>query len=201
MSTLKSWKVSENIIKIIGKMLRAKIFSDDRLLDANTGTPQGGILSPMLANVALTALDDFCYENFGTPTYRSKKQGGNYIQNPVIRYADDFVIICTSEKEAEHVKEKIATFLKDSIGLELSDEKTKITHISEGFDFLGFNVRKYTTISPISKLHQIGKLLIKPQKEKVVNFHAEVESHGEAVRLRLCAPSQRMSPREGYRKY
>jgi len=141
LNTLKSWKVSESIVNIIGRMLRAKVFSDDRLLDVNTGTPQGGILSPMLANVALTALDDFCYENFGTLTKRGGKQRGKYIQNPIIRYADDFVIICASEQEAELVKEKVATFLKDNISLELSDEKTKITHISEGFGFLGFNIR------------------------------------------------------------
>jgi len=173
-NTLKSWKVSESIINIIGRMLRAKVFTDDKLLDVNTGTPQGGILSPMLANVALTALDDYCSKNFGTPT-RGGKQRGNYIQNPIIRYADDFVIVCASEQKAELIKEKIATFLKDSIGLELSDEKTKITHISEGFDFLGFNVRKYTLRSPRSKYHQIGKLLIKPQKEKVINFLRRIQ--------------------------
>ena len=167
LDTLKSWEVSENTVNIIGKMLRAKVFSDDRLLDTNTGTPQGGILSPMLANVALTALDDFCYENFGIFTQRGKKRGGNYFQNPIIRYADDFVIVCASEQEAALIKESIATFLKDSIGLELSDEKTKVTHIYEGFNFLGFNIRKYTARSPSS---QIEKLLIKPQKEKVNDF-------------------------------
>jgi len=153
----------------MNKEVRASLLKDITE-NIDTGTPQGGILSPMLANVALTALDDYCYKNFGIHTYQSKKKGGNYIQNPIIRYADDFVIICKSEQEAEFIKGKIATFLKKNIGLELSNEKTKITHIADGFDFLGFNIRKYTQKSPKSKYHQVGKLLIKPQKEKVINF-------------------------------
>jgi len=60
--------------------------------------------------------------------------------------------------------------LKEKVGLELSNEKTKITHTADGFDFLGFNIRKYTQKSPKSKYHSIGKLLIKPSKEKVIKF-------------------------------
>jgi len=170
LKTLKSWEVRKGIVNIIERMLKSKILFKDITQDVDTGTPQGGILSPMLANVALTALDDYCCKNFGVHTPRSKKQGGNYIQNPIVRYADDFVIVCKSEQEAEFIKGEIATFLKENIGLELSNEKTKITHTADGFDFLGFNIRKYTQKSPKSKYHSIGKLLIKPQKEKVRNF-------------------------------
>lgn len=175
LNTLKSWHVTNNIINIIEKMLKSKILFNDMLHDVDTGTPQGGILSPMLANVALTALDDYCKRNFGTLKRRSKKQGGNYTINPIVRYADDFVIVCKSKQEAIDIKEKIATFLMDNIGLELSSEKTNITHISEGFDFLGFNIRKYTHKSSRSKYHQRGQLLIKPQKEKVINFLSRIQ--------------------------
>jgi len=170
LKTLKSWDVKRNIINIIERMLKTKVLFKDMTQNIDTGTPQGGILSPMLANVALTALDDHCYQNFGKHTQRPKERGGNYIQNPIIRYADDFVIVCKSEHEAEYIKGKITIFLKENIGLELSNEKTKITHTADGFDFLGFNIRKYTQKSPKSKYHSIGKLLIKPQKEKVINF-------------------------------
>jgi len=174
--TLKSWDVKKNIVNIIERMLKSKILFKDITQDADMGTPQGGILSPMLANVALTALDDYCYKkNFGAHEHRSKNRGGSYIKNPIIRYADDFVIVCNSEHEAEFIKEKIASFLKENIGLELSNEKTKITHTADGFDFLGFNIRKYTQKSPKSKYHSIGKLLIKPQKEKVINFLRRVK--------------------------
>jgi len=168
--TLKSWNVKRNIMNIIERMMKSEVLFKDITEKVDTGTPQGGILSPMLANVALSALDDYCYKNFGTKTPRSKKQGGSYIQNPIVRYADDFVIVCKSKQEAEVIKGEIATFLKENIGLELSNEKTMITHIADGFDFLGFNIRKYTDKSPESKYHSIGQLLIKPQKEKVINF-------------------------------
>jgi len=175
LKTLKLWDVKRNIRNIIGRMMKSKVLFKDTTENVETGTPQGGILSPMLANVALTALDDFCYKNFGKHEPRSKKRGGNYIQNPIIRYADDFIIICKSEQEAELIKGKIATFLKEKIGLELSNEKTKITHTADGFDFLGFNIRKYTHKSPKSKYHSIGKLLIKPQKEKVIKFLRRIQ--------------------------
>lgn len=166
--TLKAWGVRRNIVNIIERMLRAEILLKDTIQETDTGTPQGGILSPMLANVALTAFDEYCHKNFGTHTRRSSKQGGKYIQNPLVRYADDFVIVCKSKTEAEFVKGKISSYLDKEIGLELSDEKTSITHISDGFNFLGFNIRKYHKKSPKSKFHTIGKLLIKPQKEKVL---------------------------------
>ena len=175
LKTLKSWSVKRSIVNIIERMLKSKILFKDMIQNVDTGTPQGGILSPMLANVALTALDDYCHKEFGEKAYLSKKQGGKYIQNPLVRYADDFVIICKSEHEAEFIKGKIATFLRENIGLELSNEKTKITHIADGFDFLGFNTRKYTQESPKSKNHLIGTLLIKPQKEKVINFLRRIQ--------------------------
>jgi len=169
LNTLKSWHVTNNIINIIRKMLKSKIFFDDKLHDADTGTPQGGTLSPMLANVALTALDNYCYKEYGYKYWDNKKKK-RVKCNPIVRYADDFVIMCKSEQEAIDIKEKIAMFLMDNVGLELSDEKTRITHISEGFNFLGFNIRKYTEKSHRSKYHKEGKLLIRPQKEKVINF-------------------------------
>jgi len=129
------------------------------------GIPQGGNLSPMLANVALTALDDYCEKEFGKRESKSKR-----ITNPIVRYADDFVITAKTEKEAKMIKKKISKFLKDEIDLTLSDEKTHITNIHSGFNFLGFNIRKYTYRSPNNKYHNIGKLLIKPQKEKVLKF-------------------------------
>jgi len=175
LKTLKSWDVKRNIVNIIERMSKAETLFKDMTQNVDTGTPQGGILSPMLANVALTALDDYCHKEFGIHTRRAIKQGGNYTQNPITRYADDFVIVCESEHEAELIKGKIATFLKENIGLELSNEKTKITHIADGFDFLGFNIRKYTEISPKSKYHSTGKLLIKPQKEKVINFLRRIQ--------------------------
>ena len=94
-----------------------------------TGTPQGGVISPLLANVALTALDNFIETNHSW----INKTGQTPI-NPIVRYADDFVIIAKSKSSAVKIKQSVKDFLT-TIGLTLSDEKTRITHIHKGFDF------------------------------------------------------------------
>ena len=178
-NTLTEWKVPKWTTETIYKILKSDIFHNGEIYDSETGTPQGGVISPLLANVALTALDNFCFENYGT-TYDNKSRGVKYENNPIVRYADDFVIICKSKSEAEKRKSEIAKHLQ-TIGLILSDEKTKITHITKGFNFLGFNIRKYRNDgkyrSPIKKKkHKTESkwndysLLIKPQKEKIINF-------------------------------
>jgi RNA-directed DNA polymerase len=129
------------------------------------GTPQGGVISPLLANVALTTLDEFC-QQFG------RKNTDHTIVSPIVRYADDFIIVCESEQEAEIIKVRVAQDLKEKLGLELSGEKTHITHISKGFNFLGFNFRKY---KPGTDKRADEKLVIKPQAEKVNNFRHKLK--------------------------
>jgi RNA-directed DNA polymerase len=149
--TLDKWLVPNWAIEYIMKILKSKIFENGLVYDSETGTPQGGVISPMLANVALTSLDNLC----DTFTRHS---------NPIVRYADDFVIVCQSELEAKERKEIIAEHLLEKAGLTLSEEKTNITHITKGFNFLAFNFRKYK-----SKMRSNDEvLLIKPPKEKVV---------------------------------
>jgi RNA-directed DNA polymerase len=117
------------------------------------GTPQGGVISPCLLNVALHGLEEaagVCYRTTGT-------QSGNLTPgSPVaIRYADDVVVLCHSQQQAEQVKAQLAKWLAPR-GLAFNEDKTRIVHLSEGFDFLGFNVRRY---------HR--KLLIKPSKAAI----------------------------------
>ena len=145
-STLNEWYIPTSITNIIEKMLKSDIMKDMELTPSPVGTPQGGVISPMLANVALTSLDNEILRNYAT------RKG----MNPIVRYADDFIVIAETKDKAESIKEHIKTFLHKTAGLELSDEKTHITEISKGFDFLGFNIRKYNE-----------KLLIKPSKESV----------------------------------
>ena len=107
-----------------------------------SGTPQGGIISPVLANMTLDGLEELL---------KSKFKRSNKVH--IVRYADDFIVTGESEELLENqVKPLIIEFLKPR-GLALSEEKTKISHINDGFDFLGFNIRKYK-----------GKLLTKPSK-------------------------------------
>jgi RNA-directed DNA polymerase len=184
-NTLKEWQVTESITHSITQMLKSKICFDGNLVDSETGTPQGGVISPLLANVALTTLDEYC-QQFGR-IY--KMNGKKHLVSPIIRYADDFIILCENEEMARIVKEKVTQHLKEQLGLELSKEKTHITHISKGFSFLGFNFRKYD-VDQMKRTHRPKKnrkqltfgnkrneqvILIKPQAEKVDNLRYKVK--------------------------
>lgn len=111
--------------------------------DSLTGTPQGGILSPLLANIALSALDDHFARQWEPNTARRQKRITLGLGNcRIIRYADDFVIMVSgSRQHAENMRSEAAAVLAP-LGLRLAEEKTRVIHIDEGFDFLGFNIRR-----------------------------------------------------------
>ncbi len=170
-NTLTTWKVPAYVTDMIGKMLKSNIFYKGQVYDNDSGTPQGGVISPMLANVALTAFDEYVYQEFGSDW---TNDGKTHKSSPMIRYADDFVIVCESKTKALEIKKSIASYLKQQIGLTLSEEKTKISHIYNGFDFLGFSIRKYDITKENKGTKPSDyKLLIKPQKEKIQNVLRE----------------------------
>jgi RNA-directed DNA polymerase len=139
---------------ILHKWLKAGYAEGKKLFPTEAGTPQGGIISPTLANRTLDRLEEEVQRSCAPKPYHRLKKRLN-----VIRYADDFVITGVSKEFLENeVKPAVEEFLAER-GLALSQEKTKITHIEDGFDFLGQNVRKYG-----------GKLLIKPAGKNVKNF-------------------------------
>ena len=147
----------------VRRILRAPTLDRKRGLLANLrGTPQGGILSPLLANIALHGMETALKAI-------ARRQGGP--SNPsgvgihIVRYADDFIITCPTKEQAEQCLEAIATWLQEQVGVELNREKTHITAMTEGFDFLGFNLRKYQ-----------GKLLIKPSKASPLAFLRKVKA-------------------------
>lgn len=136
---------------ILHRWLKAGVVDGRRLFPTERGTPQGGIISPTLANMVLDGL-----ENRLRAAIRKRKRDGKVIYNPLVnlvRYADDFIITGESPETLVRVKEVVTTFLQER-GLSLSAEKTRVVHISDGFDFLGQNVRMYD-----------GKLLITPAKD------------------------------------
>ena len=143
---------------MLKKWLKCGFIFKDELFPTEEGTPQGGIISPILANMALDGIQDLLAKNFPITT-----KNGKEIRHKInlVRYADDFIITGDSEDILrEEVKPLIANFLAER-GLTLSEEKTLVTHIDNGFDFLGFNVRKYN-----------GTLLTKPSKDRVKKFTA-----------------------------
>jgi RNA-directed DNA polymerase len=132
--------------RTLGQWLRAGFMEKQRLFPTTAGTPQGGIASPVLANLTLDGL-----EPATRATIKPRHDQVNFI-----RYADDFVVTARSKETLEQkVKPVIIEFLRER-GLKLSEEKTLITHIAEGFDFLGQRVRKYG-----------NKLLIRPTRQSV----------------------------------
>ena len=167
---LRKWHIPETITDAIRKILTGKISEGQTLFPSEKGTPQGGVISPMLANVALTELDELC-----------RARGKTWASNgntPLVRYADDFIVVCDTKEKAQQCKEELSTWLKREVGLELSSEKTSITHVSQGFDFLGFNVRKYYPKS----LKLKPKLLIKPAEEKVAGFLRDIRQTIKTMR-------------------
>jgi RNA-directed DNA polymerase len=136
---------------VLQRWLQAGYIDEGTLFETSAGTPQGGIISPVIANRALDGLEAAVYASVGPSKLARSKAQLN-----VVRYADDFVVTGASKEVLEFkVLPAVRQFLAVR-GLELSEEKTRITNIAEGFDFLGQNVRKYG-----------GKLLIKPARKSV----------------------------------
>jgi RNA-directed DNA polymerase len=114
--------------------------------ETRTGTPQGGILSPLLSNIALSVLDDYFVETWktqmkdGNARYRRRQKGlANW---RLVRYADDWVVmVAGSQADAEAMRLTIADILAP-IGLRLSEAKTKVVHLPDGFDFLGYHIQR-----------------------------------------------------------
>jgi RNA-directed DNA polymerase len=114
--------------------------------ETHTGTPQGGIISPLMANIALSALDDHFdqqwQQHMPTEYQRAKRRRNGKANYKIIRYADDFVIMVSGDRHhAEELREEVAAVLAP-LGLRLAPEKTAVVHIDEGFDFLGFHIRR-----------------------------------------------------------
>jgi RNA-directed DNA polymerase len=149
---------------LIRQWLKAGYVEEGIVHSTTAGTPQGGIISPLLANIALHGME----AALGITRYSQGaiKKG---IRRLLVRYADDFVVFCESKAEAEQTQADLQSFL-NLRGLKLSEEKTRIVHLSEGFDFLGFNVRHY----PNQNTQTGWKLLIKPAKKSVAEFREKL---------------------------
>jgi RNA-directed DNA polymerase len=144
---------------ILQKWLKSGYMEKHVLHESMDGTPQGGIISPALANCTLDGLERLLQEKYPAGK-RLKSLGGEKPCVNLVRYADDFVITSKSKELLEgEIKPLVEQFLQER-GLELSPTKTVITHVEHGFDFLGQNVRRYPN----------GKLLIKPSKKNVGTF-------------------------------
>ncbi|MCE3556485.1 group II intron reverse transcriptase/maturase [Pseudonocardia sp. RS11V-5] len=151
--------------------LKAGVIDNERFSPSEEGSPQGGVISPLLLNVALHGLEEAAGVRYRT----GSKAGEVAVDSPVlVRYADDFAVCCHSRQQAGQVKARLAGWLKPR-GLAFNEDKTRIVHLEEGFDFLGFNVRRYRNG------RSLGKLLIKPSPDAV-----------KRVRRRLAVEMRRL---------
>jgi RNA-directed DNA polymerase len=146
--------------ELLRKWLKAGFLEKQTLFATTEGTPQGGIISPVLANRTLDGLQWMLEQRFGNRSHRRDEAKVH-----LVRYADDFVITSTSRILLQREVQRLVEHFLRQRGLELSHEKTRITHIEDGFDFLGQTIRRYRS----------GKVLTKPSKRSVKTFLAKVQ--------------------------
>ncbi len=153
---------------MVALWLRAGVVENGRLSRTEEGTPQGGIVSPALLNIALHGMEQAA----GVRYYTTGPQAGRIVAGcPIlIRYADDLVALCHSRQEALEVKARLAGWLA-SRGLAFNEDKTRVVTLGEGFDFLGFNVRRYGR-----------KLLIKPSKAAIRRIRERLRTELRSLR-------------------
>jgi len=185
MGLLKHRIGDRDILDLVWTFLKAGVMEEGAVSRTETGTPQGGIFSPLLANIYLHELDRFWWEQYGklTPWQKERRRRDGEGNVRLLRYADDFVLLWNGTKQGAHaLKERFAAFLQDELHLELSAEKTLVTHADEGFDFLGFHARRFS---------DYGKpvLIIRPSRKSVQRFKEVVRAMTDRTTLSWNAES------------
>jgi RNA-directed DNA polymerase len=163
--------------------LKAGVFEAGKgFAPTKEGTPQGGVISPCLLNVALHGLEEAAGVRYRTAaTHAGETEPGSPV---LIRYADDLAVFCHSQRQAQQVKARLAKWLAPR-GLSFNEDKTRIVHLTEGFDFLGFNVRRYPC----------GKLLIKPSQAAIRRLRERLAAETRSLRgANAMAVIVRLSP-------
>jgi len=154
---------------LVAAWLKAGVIDRGRFAPTEQGCPQGGVISPVLMNVVLHGMEEAAGVRYHPGGHRDA--GTAVPGSPVlIRYADDALALCHSREQAEQVKARLAVWLAPR-GLAFNEDKTRVVHLDDGVDFLGFNVRRYH-----------GKLLIKPSKAAVKRIKARLTAEMKALR-------------------
>ena len=151
---------------LVRRWLKAGVIEDGRFAPTGEGTPQGGVISPCLMNVALHGMEEAAGVRYWEGATLRAAPG-----TPVlVRYADDVLALCHTREQAEHVKQRLARWLEPR-GLAFNEAKTRITHLDQGVDFLGFEIRRYR-----------GKLLTKPSKDALRRIRKRLSQEVTALR-------------------
>jgi RNA-directed DNA polymerase len=175
------------ILALVKAFLKAGVLSEDGADRATiTGTPQGGILSPLLANIALSVLDEHFtrkWEELGPAWTRAKRRRAGEPAFRLVRYADDFVVMVGGTRDdAEALRAEVGSVLAP-MGLRLSEAKTRVCHVDEGFDFLGWRIQRRRWRGRAGK----GAVYTYPSKEALADLMATVRAITRRRRHRSLA--------------
>jgi hypothetical protein len=190
MQLVKKRMKDKKMLSLIWKFLRAGIMEQGTFRHSLLGTPQGGIVSPLLANIYLHEMDRYMERYTELPTnWRHRKRKSRGLANFLyVRYADDFVVLCDGTREqAEAMRQELFEFLEQELKWELSLEKTKVTHIQEGFEFLGFLIdRGIVGSGKWAPRIRIPMQALAKARGKV-RAALSPETHEDSVRLKILA--------------
>jgi group II intron reverse transcriptase/maturase len=207
MNRIRARVADKRVVRLVGLFLKAGVLAEDQFLRTDNGTPQGGIVSPLLANIALSAIEER-YERWtyqrATARPDNPERGmiaarrartwdrtaGRCVFLP-IRYADDFVVLVSgTQEDAIAEKSALAEYLRETTDLELSPEKTKVTAMTDGFEFLGFHVAMRW-----DKRYGYGPRVEIP-KAKVIDFRHKVKklTKSNTVMVSLGTKLQELNP-------
>jgi RNA-directed DNA polymerase len=161
-----------DILWLIRRFLKAPVIDNNLRLRVEKGTPQGGVLSPLLANIYLNEFDHFWYDKWGklTSNQRKRQRQKGQASCVLFRYADDFILSVKGTKEqATLIMDTVLSFFKEKLMLDLSTEKTRVVSLEEGFDFLGFHIQR-------TQLDRIKCVRIRPTQRNLSRLKNKLQS-------------------------
>jgi group II intron reverse transcriptase/maturase len=171
----------QRLLGLIERCLKAGLMQGKLFHRTDIGTPQGAICSPLLSNVYLHQLDLYWWHHYGGLHRKAKERRRQAHQGncALIRYADDWLLLTNgSKQEAYRLRDEFQTFLAEELKLELAVEKTHVTHVNDGFDFLGFHVQRYVSD------HDRPKMLVMPSNKAQQRLKAKIKEMTARQRFR-----------------
>lgn len=169
------------LLGLIASFLQAGVMQGHVFHRTDLGTPQGAICSPLLANIYLHQLDKYWWQHYGGLHRKTKERRRQAHQGncALLRYADDWLLLTNGGKaEAYRLRDEVQTFLAEHLHLDLAVEKTHVTHVNNGFDFLGFHVQRYVSG------HDRPKVLITPSRKAQQRLKATIKTMTARQRFR-----------------